>query len=144
MRDQALNDCYQSRRSEGFLKAVNFSIEYGVSSLLGQITGNHDYRQFRPLFLDTSDKINSVKVWQDHVCDDKFAVGTGKQSQRLDTIAGFHDFIAIGSQGIGKIGAAYDVVFDYKDQYDVMVTLSEALKQGLPERWEFVARRAIS
>jgi hypothetical protein len=111
-RNQALNHCYQSRRSEGLLEAVYFSIENIVSSIFGEITRNHDHWQFRPYCLDTSDKIQSVKVWQDHVCDDKFAVKAAKYGERFDSIASFHHFIAIAAQGLGKMGAAYGVVFD--------------------------------
>jgi hypothetical protein len=57
-------------------------------------------------------------------------VTAGKHSQRFNSIASFHDFIAIGSQGIGKMGAAYRVVFDYKDHYSIL-TPSVSKKQGV-------------
>ena len=111
-RGQSLNHCKQSQRSDGFCKAVNFSVENVASGVFGEIARNHDHWHFRPYLLDTSDKIQPVKVWQDHVCDDKFAVKAAKHGQCFDSITGFHYFIAIASQNLGKMGSAYGVIFD--------------------------------
>jgi hypothetical protein len=39
-------------------------------------------------------------------------VTPGKHRQRFNPITSFHDFIAISSQGLGKMGAGYGIVFD--------------------------------